>query len=300
MINDIQTPYNLKKRINRRAFLRKFAIGVAGAALAVSTGGLLYSSLIETAWVDWTSIPLTLPHLAKSFDGFKLVQISDIHLSSAMTGSQLSRVAQTIRLAKPDLVTITGDFVDRETDLQTPYADLVDALSPLARDVPIVYILGNHEYSAGILPLRAAMQKVGAQELTNRAINLQRDQHSLSIAGLDDWMWGKPDLAAALADLPSEREAAILLIHEPDYADIAAKSGRFDLQLSGHTHGGQVILPFLRQWAALPRYGKKYRSGLYSVGQMWHYTNRGLGTSIPRIRFNCRPEVTIFTLNAPE
>jgi predicted MPP superfamily phosphohydrolase len=90
--------------------------------------------------------------------------------------------------------------------------------------------------------------------------------------------------------------AAILLVHEPDFADIAATAGRIDLQLSGHTHGGQVRIPGYGA-LHLPRLGKKYQAGLYQVNTMLHYTNRGLGMMEPQVRFNCRPEITVFTCN---
>jgi uncharacterized protein len=89
-----------------------------------------------------------------------------------------------------------------------------------------------------------------------------------------------------------------LLAHEPDYADISAATGRFDLQISGHSHGGQVIIPFIGP-LVVPAYGEKYPLGQYQVGNMIQYTNRGVGTINPAVRFNCRPEITIFTLRAP-
>jgi predicted MPP superfamily phosphohydrolase len=88
----------------------------------------------------------------------------------------------------------------------------------------------------------------------------------------------------------------VLLAHEPDFADTSAATGRFALQISGHSHGGQVRLPFMR--LVLPQLGEKYPMGLYQVGGMYQYTNRGLGMVSPRVRFNCRPEITILTLQA--
>jgi predicted MPP superfamily phosphohydrolase len=91
-----------------------------------------------------------------------------------------------------------------------------------------------------------------------------------------------------------EQGAAILLVHEPDFADVAAKAQRFDLQLSGHSHGGQVRLPWLGA-LRLPPLGRKYSCGLYRVGEMWQYTTRGLGMKPPQVRLNCRPEITMIT-----
>ena len=92
-----------------------------------------------------------------------------------------------------------------------------------------------------------------------------------------------------------DESAAILLAHEPDFADLSSKTGRFDLQLSGHSHGGQVVVPFYGP-LVLPYLGQKYPSGLYQVGEMLQYTNRGVGMIEPAVRFNCPPEITVFHL----
>ena len=103
-------------------------------------------------------------------------------------------------------------------------------------------------------------------------------------------------LDEVLAQLPADG-AAMLLCHEPDFADISAATGRFDLQISGHTHGGQIVLPFIGP-IHTPRYGHKYSLGMYQVGDMIQYTNRGVGMARLPVRFNCRPEITVFTLEA--
>jgi hypothetical protein len=118
----------------------------------------------------------------------------------------------------------------------------------------------------------------------------------LHIAGVDDVWEEHARLDMVLEQLPADG-AAILLAHEPDFADESAATGRFDLQLSGHSHGGQVIYPFGGP-PILPTYAKKYPVGRYQVSGMIQYTNRGLGMIPPHVRFNCRPEITVFTLSA--
>ena len=118
------------------------------------------------------------------------------------------------------------------------------------------------------------------------------------LAGLDDGWSGQPDLNLALQNL-SPGIPTILLMHEPDFADIFSKDKRVSLQLSGHTHGGQVRIPGLGA-IVLPDYGKKYEQGLYRVKDMWLYTNRGIGVIWPAVRFNCRPEITEITLVGDE
>jgi predicted MPP superfamily phosphohydrolase len=132
-------------------------------------------------------------------------------------------------------------------------------------------------------------------ELCNTALTLRRDGAALHLCGVDDVQEGKVDLDLVLRRLPEEG-AAVLLAHEPDFANESAVAERFDLQLSGHSHGGQVGLPLLRS-LFLPKLSRRYPSGLYRVGEMWLYTNRGLGAH-PRFRFNCRPEITVFTLRS--
>ena len=118
------------------------------------------------------------------------------------------------------------------------------------------------------------------------------------MGGVDDVWSGIARLDVVLEKLP-EDGAAILLAHEPDFADASAATGRFDLQISGHTHGGQVVVPFYGA-PILPYLGQRYPAGLYQVGDMLQYTNRGVGMARIPIRINCPPEITLFTLESPE
>jgi hypothetical protein len=170
---------------------------------------------------------------------------------------------------------------------------LTDILSPLHARDGVVAVPGNHDYWSNIYAIRDMLHNSGIRDLSNTVMTLQRGDAQLHIAGVDDIWENKHDLNAVLAQLP-DAGAAILLAHEPDFADESAATGRFDLQLSGHAHGGQINLPFMGA-PVLPYLGKKYPAGLYQVGDMWQYTNRGLASVIP-IRFNCRPEISVLTL----
>ncbi|MEW5940331.1 MAG: metallophosphoesterase, partial [Chloroflexota bacterium] len=125
-------------------------------------------------------------------------------------------------------------------------------------------------------------------------LTISRAPASLHICGVDSVYDGHDDLDQALSQLPPDA-SAILLCHEPDFADTSAATGRFDLQISGHSHGGQVIIPFHGP-IKTPKHGHKYPLSLYRVGEMFQYTNRGVGMLFPYVRFNCRPEITVFTL----
>ena len=133
-------------------------------------------------------------------------------------------------------------------------------------------------------------------ELRNSVYTMRRGSDSLHLAGVGDVFVRDDNLDLVLKRLPIDG-AAILLAHEPDFGDLSASTGRFDLQISGHTHGGQVVLPFFGP-PILPDLGTRYPSGLYHIGEMLLYTNRGVGMSLPPIRFNCRPEITVFTLES--
>jgi uncharacterized protein len=134
-------------------------------------------------------------------------------------------------------------------------------------------------------------------ELSNAVQTLERGAAKLHMAGLDSVLWKRANLNQVVEQLRIDDQAAILLVHEPDFADQVVQTVRFDLQLSGHSHGGQVVSPLLGP-LVLTELGQKYVAGLYQVGNLQVYTNRGLGTAHTRVRFNCRPEITVITLHS--
>jgi predicted MPP superfamily phosphohydrolase len=221
-----------------------------------------------------------------------MVQISDIHMDDWLKPTRLVEILDMVNQQQPDLVAITGDFF---TSSPERYAQtMTTALSTLAPRDATVAVLGNHDHWTNPYVVRAVIRESGVIELSNAVHTLRRGEAILHVAGVDD-VWEHQDcLDLVLEQLP-DAGAAILLAHEPDFADTSAATGRFDLQISGHSHGGQVIIP-LRGPMVLPLYAKKYPIGMYQVGDMLQYTNRGLGTIPPQVRFNCRPEITVFTL----
>jgi predicted MPP superfamily phosphohydrolase len=154
-------------------------------------------------------------------------------------------------------------------------------------------VLGNHDHWTDAAVVAEAVSRAGIRLLRNANGVIRRGAGRLWIAGVDDVLAEQHDLPRALAGIPNG-DGVILLAHEPDFADEAALDQRPGLQLSGHSHGGQIRLPFYGA-TVLPRLARKYPQGLRRVGGMWLYTNRGIGTIDIPIRFNCRPEVTLFT-----
>jgi predicted MPP superfamily phosphohydrolase len=249
---------------------------------------------VRPGWVEVKHINLVLPRLAPEFHGYRLVQISDLHTDISLTRAHLADVVELINQQQPDLVAITGDFVSYEA---LPYLeDITATLSHLRPRDATVAVLGNHDYWTEVVLIRQAIVSSGMIDLNNTIHTIRRGEARLHLAGVDDFWENHARLDEVMSQLP-DFGAAILLAHEPDFADISAATRRFDLQLSGHSHGGQVIVPF---WGPLvvPPYSLKYPVGCYRVGEMWLYTNRGLGESSIRLRVNCRPEITVFTLAA--
>jgi predicted MPP superfamily phosphohydrolase len=241
-----------------------------------------------------TRLTLKLPNLHANFNGFRLVQISDIHFDGWMNRQRLEDFINLVNDQQPDLVVITGDFVSRASDHHE--SELAAALSKIQARFGAAAVLGNHDHWTDPQMVRRALKAGSVRDLSNRFITLERQGAQLHIAGVDDVVEQLDRLDMVLHALP-ENGSAILLAHEPDYANTSAASGRFDLQLSGHSHGGQVILPLIGA-PYLPRMGRIYPSGLYRVGAMYQYTNRGLGMTGFHLRLNCRPEVTVFTLES--
>ena len=275
-------------------FLQRLPRGKVAAALLV---GLLYAREVETRRVEVKRVALTLPRLSPEFDGYRVVQIGDLHLDDWTRPERLSGITRKVNEQRPDLVAITGDFASYSAE-EFDTRRLVGALRALRARDGCVAILGNHDYLTDVTLVRRCIRDGGVAELSNSVLTLRRGGAALHVAGIDDVMEGRSRLDLVLRRLPEEG-AAILLAHEPDFADVSSATGRFDLQLSGHSHGGQIGLPLLRR-LVLPPFSQRYTRGLYEVGEMALYTNRGLGFVHLRARLLCRPEITVFTLRSPD
>jgi uncharacterized protein len=282
--------------VNDRGIYRRVLLGAALGVLLL--GGLVYVRKVEPEDVEVVPVSLVLPRLDAVFEGYRIAQISDIHADGWMTPGRVLSLVNLVNAEAPDLVAITGDFAtySRFRSLIRHASRLIAPLRRLQATDGVVAVLGNHDHKTDARTVRRVLAASGVIELHNAVLTLRRGGESLYLCGVDDLKEGAPRLDRALERL-SEEGAAVLLAHEPDFADESAATGRFDLQLSGHSHGGQVGVPLLR-YPFLPKLSRKYPTGLYRVGDMFLYTNRGLGAH-PRFRFNCRPEITVFTLRAP-
>ncbi len=274
---------------------RNFLLGSAAAA-----GGMaLYSGEIARHEISIETHTLALAKLPDAFRNYRIVQISDIHFDEYTEPSFVLRVVEQVNLLAPDLVLLTGDYISN-TPLGQQFAAramlrCADQLRKLT--CPLRYaVMGNHDSILGPPLIRAGLASASIPMLFNQHIAIERNGQRLWLAGLADPLSNVPNLQHAIpanADGP-----VILLCHAPDYADNVLAHGYgavVDLMLAGHSHGGQVRLPIV---GALHRvYGaEKYVQGMYQLGGMQLYVNRGIGTVGVPFRLNCPPEITLFTL----
>jgi uncharacterized protein len=279
------------ERISRRGFLGLAAKSAVTMALA-GAGGYTYAREIEPWWFEVCRHDLELPGPLDAFAGLTIAQISDLHFGRWMRPENLAPAMHTLQSLGADLIVVTGDLVSRVTHGEP---DMVrEVLSSLSAREGVFAVLGNHDWWENGPLIAEAVRRSGVTLLDNRHVALRRGPQTLYLAGVDDVWVGRHDLAAALAGVP-ESGRAILLAHEPDFADTATRDGRVMLQLSGHSHGGQVCLPGYGG-VHLPPWARKYSRGLYRIDELTLYTNRGLGMVTLPLRFCCRPEITLFTL----
>ncbi len=255
--------------ITRRGFLKW-----AGGALLGGAAGAGYVTQIEPEWLTVERQLITLPQLSASMDGFKIVQLSDFHLFPYTDLALIEKTVAKTNALNPDLVVLTGDYV---LETAASIFDLAPTLAKLNPRHGIFAILGNHDHWTDAQVVKQGLAEQGIELLHNKGVLLNESQ--LYLAGVDDLWSGEPDVEAAL-DGWREDVPTLLLAHEPDFADDFLTDGRIQLQLSGHSHGGQVRLPGYGP-IVLPTHAQKYHNGLYQVGQGHVYTNRGIGMVHP-------------------
>ncbi|MEM7530876.1 MAG: metallophosphoesterase [Chloroflexota bacterium] len=281
---------------------RRRLLTVGGLLAATGLAGGLYTNVLEPRWIDIETVPLRLTNLHESLIGRRIVQISDIHLCQYMSSERLLDAIETVNQLEPDWVLITGDFVSKDAS----YArGLVEPLRML--NAPAFAVYGNHDYWSDAATVAQNLAETPVQLLRNQALPLT---DKLWLAGVDDIWSGSPDLSYTLQEVPHHGVTTLLMAHEPDFFDNVLQSNApIDVQFSGHSHGGQVRLPTLTAGAngkhsyapVLPHLGQRYPIGHRTMTQengrqVQLYTNRGLGVWPLPVRFNCRPEITLFEL----
>ena len=268
-------------------------------AVALGTDGLLESYRLQLKKIE-----IALPRLPHEFDGFTIVQLSDFHYEKEFSAIPIRDSIELINNLSPDLIVLTGDFVTvgmfqlRKHEHHYPAKGAypcAEVLSRLNARFGKFAVLGNHDVYSNPVVVTDALQSHGIPVLRNSCVPIERGSSRFWLAGIDDALEGQPDLGAAINKIPPG-ETIVLLAHEPDFADEAVLRP-VDLQLSGHSHGGQIWIPGIgAPW--LPPLARNYPRGLYKIEKLILYTNIGIGTIRAPIRINCVPEVTLITLRS--
>jgi predicted MPP superfamily phosphohydrolase len=263
----------------------------SGAVGAVSLlfGGV-YITKIEPRWIEIVRVDIPIRGLPIPLQGFNIAQLSDFHVGPHVKAEDVRRAVEITNELGPDLVVLTGDYVFGSAQHSAACAM---ELAALQAEQGVHAILGNHDFWTDADVVAASLRQTGLDVLRNEHRRLRVEGADLYLVGIEDVWSGEPDLEVALDGVP-HGAFTVLLAHEPDFADHAAGQN-ITLQLSGHSHGGQVRLPFVGA-PILPYLARKYPYGLRRVGEMWLYTNRGVGLIAPPVRFLCRPEITLLRL----
>jgi predicted MPP superfamily phosphohydrolase len=274
-------------RLSRRTILRNMLYGLFGLFLAPIAGSQ-QQSRAETGWYETSEYDVEVADLPLELDGLTILHLTDIHQSTVINRDRLMELRAHIDQLQVDAIAVTGDLTYHSTDM----SDLQDFFHDLPDRYPVLLVMGNHDYWDGGIPTLQPLLDEGIHLLRNDCFCLERDGARFIIAGLDNVWEEMDDLKGLLRRLPGDGPA-MLMVHEPDVADQCAATGRFFLQISGHSHGGQICLPggFA---PVLPWMGQKYYRGYYLVDGMMVYTCRGIGMSKPFIRVNCRPEIVLY------
>lgn len=258
-------------------------------SLAFNLGQAARSALNEPFRLTVEHQPISLHRLPSSFDGFRVVHLSDIHHSTFTSREQIEHAVETANRLQPDIIALTGDYISHERHFAAPCAELLGRLR--ARH-GVYAVLGNHDHWTDAALITDLFRAEGITVLVNQGMRFEQQGDAFWLAGVDDTMVGLEDLSLALAGA-RDNEMKLLLAHNPIILRRAARAG-VDLILSGHTHGGQVSLRSERSASGKPR--RRLLRGLGHQGETQIYVTRGVGTVILPIRYGCPPEVSLLEL----
>ena len=283
-------------RLTRRRFLQLMAAGAAGIAGSGALTGF-YSWLIEPFWIDCTRLRISVRGWSPPRP-LRIVHVTDLHLSDIIPVRYLVRAIELAVSFAPDILAVTGDLITNDAQLYLP--DLQRIMRGARAKLGVLAVFGNHEY--GVWRASGKQFEPDRSELIARiladsgiqTLNNQRLDYadaSFEVIGVDDLWAGKATAGTLLAQSTPRTpdKARIVLCHNPDLAQVLAPHA--DLILAGHTHGGQVVVPFFGP-PLLPVNNRTYAAGLFAIDHCQLYVNRGLGY-LKQIRFRCRPEIVV-------
>jgi uncharacterized protein len=230
--------------------------------------------------------------LGRELDGLRIVHLTDIHHGLYFSAESLAAAVELANSLQPDVIALTGDYVSYSRNFAHSAAEL---LSGLRARRGVFAVLGNHDFRVGAELVSRALRRNGIEVLRNRHAVVRAGAAELHLAGVDD-LWHNANLPRALRGVPRGRPV-VLLSHNPGIVAAAAHYS-VDLVLSGHTHGGQVRLPFLERRRDANRSPKRFHTGWDAWGRTRIYISRGIGTIVLPVRVACPPEMPVFTLSS--
>jgi len=272
--------------MNRRRFLKGATIATLGAPAAALGYGLF-----EAGWFRIAESTIRVPNLPEAFDGLTVALLTDLHHGRYTSLHYIRTVVEATNSLRPDLIALGGDYAHAGRRWLPP---CFEVLSTLKARLGVFGVLGNHDHWYDTSLTKEMMRKAGVAEVTNGGFWLLQGTSRLRIGGVDDYWEGVQDIPSALGDAGDD-DACILLCHNPDFVETITDR-RVGLVLSGHTHGGQVVLPGPYAPYVPSRYGTKYLHGLVATPHTQVYVSRGLATVGPPLRFGARPEISLLTL----
>jgi uncharacterized protein len=273
------------KGMNRRKWIKRAAIG------SLLLGGAGAYPVLEARWCRLRRVSASLPNLPRPFEGTTVAFISDVHHGPFVSRGYIRSIVEMTNALKPDLVLLGGDYCYRGPRFIAP---ALEDLGKLEARIGRFAVLGNHDHWDGLQESIDGLEAAGIPLLRNSGVWLEKGPSRLRIGGVGDLWCDRQDFDAALGDATT-RDAVLLLSHNPDVAE-TLRDPRVGLMLSGHTHGGQIILPYFGAPIVSSRYGQKYLHGLTRGPSCDVFIGRGVGTVGPPARLACRPEVVLLTL----
>ena len=243
--------------------------------------------------IDLVELDIPINNLGDNFEGYKILNLTDIHLGQWVNPQYLDDIIDYVNTLDFDIITLTGDYFSYV--IEEYKTALKNSLKKLKKCDGKFGVLGNHDHWMGPEEVRKIFKQADIIDLSNDTRILIRGEDRISISGVDSCTVCADNLDKVIEKL-EKNIPSILLAHEPDFAVESSQTNLFDLQISGHSHGGQFITPVLNYAPLRGPNSLKYPVGLYKIGNMIQYTSKGLGTNSFRIRINCKPEITILTL----
>jgi len=256
---------------------------------------ILYSIFIEPNNIKIKKVSLYFKSLPHIFNGEEIIHISDLHIKKF--GNKEKKLLKLIKKLNPNYIVITGDIIDYHSNSLVACKKFFQQLCNF-NDKEVFVVFGNHLHAnntINIYNLRKMLNDLGVKVLTNESYQLKKDKNFINIIGVDDPHTGHDNVEKSFENIKS-KDFNLVLTHSIELID-KLDPDLVDLLLSGHTHGGQVVFPFIRPFWIPDKYKGKYISGLYKIRSFFAYINPGIATVVLPIRFNASPEITLLKLN---